>query len=399
MPGAHSILSPSSASRWLACPPSAKINAALPETSSAAADEGTLAHRYGELLIGYGLGRIKRAAYRTELAAIKADPLYKKEMDQYCSQYATYVLEIYNGAVALNGSAVIYVEQWVSLEQFIPEPGVGGTSDTGIVSGRTLDVVDLKYGKGVEVNYVDNTQLKIYALGVLALYEDVYEIDTVRMHIYQPRIGNVGHYELSTADLHLWAATVLQPAANYAYHGGTDNEQRVAGEHCRFCKVSGSCRVNMEYNLSTVQLDKTSEDLTDEEVAGILDHQATFTNWLNAVTGTALHKAIHAGKKWPGYKLVEGRSNRILKDVDAVKEALYFFGYTAEEIHKPAALLPLSELDAYLGKSVFKALLADFVIKPPGKLTLAPRSDKRPEYNSLDAARADFEDYDENTAE
>ena len=66
----HAKLSPSGASRWMSCTPSAAFESQFPDKSSSFAEEGTLAHKLGELLIREKLGEIKKPAFKKKLAEI-----------------------------------------------------------------------------------------------------------------------------------------------------------------------------------------------------------------------------------------------------------------------------------------------------------------------------------------
>ncbi len=198
-PETHALLSPSSASRWLACTPSARLEAELPDTQSFASSEGTLAHAIGELYCNYAAGLIDPKKFTAELEKLQDDELYQKEMDSYCEGYAAYVMERFNDARRTTPDAIIEMEQKVDLFTYVPDSY--GTVDNTIIADGCLEITDLKYGKGVEVSAKENKQLMLYALGAIEKYEMVYDINRVRMNIYQPRIDNISSYELSAEEL------------------------------------------------------------------------------------------------------------------------------------------------------------------------------------------------------
>ncbi|MDM6028430.1 DUF2800 domain-containing protein, partial [Staphylococcus aureus] len=120
---------------------------------------------------------------------------------------------------------------------YVPESF--GTGDVIIFSGGVLEIIDLKYGKGIEVSAIDNPQLRLYGLGAYELLSLMYDIHTVRMTIIQPRIDNFSTEELPISRLLQWGTDFVKPLARLAYNGEGEFK---AGSHCRFCKIKHSCR-------------------------------------------------------------------------------------------------------------------------------------------------------------
>lgn len=382
---AHAILSPSSASRWLACTPSARLEQQFPDKAGEAAAEGTLAHAIGEAIIERELKTGK--AVQT-LESFQGDRLFKPEMLEYCQGYADFVLERYADAKRRNIDALIFLETRLDLTEYIPEGF--GTADAIVIADGTLDFIDLKYGKGVPVSAVENKQMMVYALGALHEYGMLYDIHTVRMTIYQPRIDNISEWEIYVTELKHWAEKELVPRAAMAFDG---QGEFVPGDHCLFCKARAVCKANADALLEVLKHDFTDAVLmADDEIADILAKADRVEKWLKAVEAHALNEAVNNGKKWPGFKLVEGRSNRVITDTVGAENKLVGAGYKVAEIQKPAELLGITALEKVVGKKKFEDLLGGFVIKPAGKPALVPLADKRPELNSLDAAKADFEE-------
>lgn len=383
---AHALLSPSGASRWLACTPSARLEATFPDKGSEAADEGTLAHALAELVI---LGKLKyatKATLKKDSDKIKEHRLYDGAMLEHVEQYAVFVMERFADAGQRSNDPQIFLEQRLDLTDYAPESF--GTGDVIIIAEGVLDLIDLKYGKGVPVSAVENKQMLLYALGALKEFDWMYDIETVRMTIYQPRLDNFSTWDISVPDLKAWAENFLKPKALAAFNG--DGEY-VPGDHCRFCKAKAVCKANADKNLEIVQYEfRQGGLLRDDEVADILNQADTIKQWLSAVEEMALAASVNEGKKWPGWKLVEGRSNRQYSDQQAISDRLIEEGFTEEMIFKPKALIGITEMEKAIGKKIFAEHLGDLVIKPPGKPTLVPESDKRPEYNSQESAVADF---------
>jgi hypothetical protein len=386
---AHAVLSPSGAERWLNCTPSVRLEQQFPDNAGQAAAEGTLAHALGELLLKKELKLIKKYQFEKALAEIKQHELYDNSMLGHCEEYRDFVMERYYEAQSRTKDAMVFLEQKIDLTEFMEEGF--GTTDSNIIADHILDVVDLKYGKGVPVSAERNKQMMLYGLGALNAFDMLFDIHTVRMTIYQPRIDNISTWEIPVKELREWAETELRPKAKLAFAG---EGEFVAGKHCRFCKARGACKVNADFNLQLAKYEfKDTGLLTQEEISDILDRAKTFTTWLGGVEDYALDQAVNHGKNWPGYKVVEGRSNRKYSNEVEVAKVLIDKGYKEETIYEKS-LLPITRMEKELGKTVFSALLSPLLIKPAGKPALAPLSDKRPEYNSLQAAQIEFADID-----
>lgn len=386
MPGQHALLSPSSASKWMTCTPSARLEQEFPDKAGEAAAEGTLAHSLGELLIKQKAGMLSKAAFNKELKKIQANPLYANDMMENCEDYAVYVMENFAAAKVRTKDAKLFVETKLDLTDYVPESF--GTGDVNIVADHILDFIDLKYGKGVEVSAVENKQLMIYALGSLALYDYLYDIHTVRIHIYQPRMGNISVWEIGVGELIYWAEEELKPKAQMAFTG---EGEYVPGKHCQFCRARPTCRVHADFQTQIFDYDlRAAKLLKDDEVSDIIGRAKDLKSWLNEIEAYALEQAVNNSKKWPGYKLVEGRSNRMYTDEETVATKLLMAGLTEDKIYEPKTLLGITAMEKSITKKVFAAELADLVRKPPGKPTLAPADDARPEFNSADKATEDF---------
>lgn len=372
---AHAILGASSSHKWLNCPPSARLEERFENPTSVYADEGTLAHSLGEALISNDSKAIKE---------IKGNPLYNSDMHQHCEDYRDFVLELLNEAKAITPDASLLLEQRLDFSKWVEEGF--GTGDAVIVADGVMRIIDLKYGQGVEVSAHENTQMMLYALGAYNSFEMLYDIKSIIMTIYQPRIKNYSSYEISVVDLLTWAVNVLVPAAKLAYEGKGPYK---AGDHCRFCRAKHLCKALAEYNLEYTEPEMLpSELLSDEDIAAILTRADGIKKWLSSIEEFAFTEAIK-GKKWEGFKLVEGRSNRAYSDADAVAEALINGGVDPAIIYVKS-LKTITALEKDLGKKPFNELVGELIIKPAGKPTLVPEGDKRPEWNSADGAAEDF---------
>ena len=381
----HAVLSPSGAERWLSCTPSARLELMFPDNAGAAASEGTLAHALGELLLREKTKQVTSKEFAEKLIEIEKDKQYEPEMYGYADDYATFVVERFSQAQVHTKDAILFLEQKLSLTDYVPEGF--GTGDAVIIADNVLDIIDLKYGKGIPVSAFENKQMMLYSLGALREFDYMYDIKSVRMTIYQPRLENFSTYEMTVADLKHWAESELRPRAALAFDG---EGQFVAGSHCRFCKVRATCKANADYNLELAKYEFADPVLMgDDEIADVLTRADQFLKWLSSVEEHALHEAVNNSKKWPGYKLVEGRSNRVYTDEEKVANKLKAEGFK-EDILYTKKLLGITAMEKEIGKASFNTLLSDLIIKPPGKATLVPESDKRPALDTADAAKLDF---------
>ncbi len=367
----HAYLSASASHRWLACPPSAKLCAMEEDRGSPYAQQGTDAHELCQYLVEKALGYDVR------------DPTedltwYDAEMQEAAEGYAAFVMEQVTEARKLCKDPLVCIEQTLDFSKWV-EHGFG-TGDCVIVADDLLHIIDYKYGVGVLVEATDNSQLKCYALGALDTFGDLYDIRRIRLTIYQPRRGNVDTFELTTKELLSWADEVLAPTARLAYEG---EGEYTAGDHCQFCKAKAYCRKRAEYSMELARYDFAEAPTLDAaEIAAILPQIDALVSWAEDIKDYALRQAL-SGEKFPGYKLVEGRSNRKYSDEATVARVVLDAGYDPYE----KKLLSITAMTKQLGKKKFEELLSGLVIKPQGKPVLAPETDKRPELNT---AQNDF---------
>ena len=376
--GKHALLSASSSHRWLNCPPSARLCEGYEDKGSEYAQEGTDAHSLCEHKLKLALGM--DTADPTENLSF-----YNEEMEQCACDYAAYVLELVEEAKKICKDPVVLIEQRLDFSRFVAEGF--GTGDCVIIADGTLYIVDYKHGKGVEVSAEENPQMMLYALGALELFDGIYDIDTVRMAIFQPRRENVSVCVMAKDDLLQWAYNDLMAKAKLAYEGGGEF---ACGDWCRFCKAKAACRKRAEYNLELAKYDFAMPDtLEDAEIAAILEKADELAAWAADVKEFALQQAL-GGVKYAGFKVVEGRSNRKYTDEDAVADTVKKAGYDPYE----PKLLGITAMEKLLGKKQFAKLLSGLVEKPQGKPALVPESDKRQEMN-IDKAASAAEDFKE----
>lgn len=375
-PQKHALLSASSAHRWLHCPPSAKLTAGVTEAPSEAALQGTAAHALAE----HKLRRALKQQSKRPVSKYEDD-----EMDTYTDDYVSYVLEQYEQAKQTTPGAVIYIEQRLDFSHVAP--GGFGTGDCLIVADGTLHVIDLKYGLGVLVEAERNPQLMVYAVGALRLFDALYDIDEVALTVFQPRRENVSTWTLSVTELNKWAEQTLKPAAELAANG---EGEFCAGTWCQFCRIASTCRARAEANLELAKFEfAPPAELSADEVADVLAQIPELTRWASDVQDYALSQAL-SGERYEGFKLVAGRSIRKYTDETAVAEAAKAAGY--KDIYKQS-LLTITAMEKLMGKKNFSEILGNLVVKPEGKPTLVPLSDKRPELQ-ISTAAEDFTNID-----
>ena len=385
MPDVHAILSASGAARWMNCPPSVMLEKKFPDKGSVYAEEGTLAHTLAEVRLRTEYEGKTAQWARTQLRSIRKSEYYTEEMEEHIDRYASLVAEAVNEAGKICPDPKIMFEQRLDFSEYVP--GGFGTGDVVIVADDMVQVIDLKYGKGVPVSAEGNPQLRLYGIGALLEYQLLYDIRRVRMTIIQPRLDNISTEELTAADLLHWAETDVAPKARLAAAG--EGEQAV-GPWCQFCKASAVCRARADYNLDLMRHEfKDPQLLEPDEIADILGRLPELMSWAKGVGDYALSQAL-AGEHYEGWKVVEGVSRRKIEDQAAAQTILSEAGYESEDFLKPAELKGITELTKLVGKKKLEELIGAYIIKPEGKPVLVPSTDKRPELTRAEDLKKEF---------
>lgn len=371
--GKHAILSASGAHRWLECTPAARLELEFKDQESTAAAQGTAAHNLCE-------HKLKKALHIRSKRPVSE--FNDDEMEEHSDAYVEYVLEQLEEVKKNCKDPLVLIEEKLDFSCYVPEGF--GTADTIIIGDKSLHIIDMKYGQGILVYAEDNPQMKLYALGALASYESLYDIEEVTMHIFQPRRENVSAWTISVDELKKWAENDLVPKAKLAFKG---EGEYLPGDWCTFCRAAVKCRARADEKLKLAQSEfKLPFLLTDNEIEEILSKLSDLTKWANDIVAYATDAAVNHGKEWSGFKVVEGRSNRKYKDEDKIAEVAKANGY--KDIYR-TSLITLTEMEKLMGKQKFKDILGDFIIKPPGKPTLVPLSDKRQAFN-VSSAKTEF---------
>ena len=370
------LFSPSASARLLTCPGSAKASEGIPDQESLFAAEGHDAHALAEIRL------CERLGLQTN-EKIEDLTFYNKEMEDYISDYVSYVLEKVASIKKDCPDATVLIEQKVAAVRY--DESLFGSTDVAIIADKVLTIIDLKYGRGVLVNAKENTQEMCYGLCAMETFGNLYDIEDINLCIFQPRLSNVSEWSLTVKELYKWADEILKPGIEKIRAG---SEEFHPSRHCVFCKAKPLCKALRDQNLELAKHEFRPAFLMDDsEIEEVLDKADDFVNWINSVKEFALEDAMK-GKKYDHYKLVEGRSNRKYVDetkvINVVKEA----GYNPYE----EKLLSVTGMQSRLGKARFEELLGNLVVKPRGKLTLVPREDKHPEVNP---AAVDFMNLDD----
>lgn len=362
----HALLSASSAHRWLHCPPSARASADRDDTAGPAAAQGTTAHAVAEHRLLTALGRACPDPPESQWL--------DDEMTSHADAYAQWVLDT---ATEME-SPLVLVEERLDYSRWVPDGF--GTADCVLLCDGALHVVDYKYGQGVLVAAAENPQMMLYALGAWHTLGLLYDVDTVAMTVYQPRRDNISTATMTLRELLAWADDVVAPTAALADAGDGDYS---AGEWCRWCPIKTTCRARAQSNLELARMEFTpAAELTDEEIADVLARLPQLVSWANDVQAFATSAAAEQGRRWPGFKLVEGRSTRRWADPAAVADACAEAGHEAIWDRR---LIGITAMQKLLGRD-FDDIVGHLIDKPAGKPTLVPETDNRPELVRSDAS-------------
>ena len=382
----HALLSPSAAHRWMNCTPAPRLEATLPDRTSAYAEEGTLAHSVCEITAKKKFKKVKAAECTRTIKRLKKKELWDDEMLHTAE---TYVEHLSERAMQFEHEPYIAFEVKVDISEYVPESF--GRCDCVMFGGDTLVIRDYKHGKGVPVSAEKNPQMMLYALGALKLYRPLFgeAIKMVDIGIDQPRINSYDVWLCSTEELLAWGESI-KPTAQKAFMGLGEYK---AGDWCQFCRANGCCKAQAALQTSAFDDFKDVATgalpdpalLTPEALGHVLNLGKTLVEWYNAAKKNALD-LILSGQKVPGWKAVEGRSTRVWSDQDKALDKLLASGIERAAIYDSVPK-SLAQLEKVLGKAKFTELVGDFVLKPPGSPTLADESDGRKEFSS---AAADF---------
>ena len=359
---AHALLSASGSKRWLSCTPSARLEATLPEQKRSAngfdfSMEGTTAHTLGEIKLRHHFGQIGIEEYENEIRAIKESPYYNDDFEANVDNYVLYVRsQIGEGDTPL-------FEQRVDFSDWVPDGF--GTADVVILSKHSIRVIDLKFGKGVPVSALDNTQLRLYALGAYSKFkEDFPDIKEVSYTIHQPRLDSISTDGTTIAKLVDWANYFVKPKAKKAWSG---SGEFLPGEWCQFCRAKAQCRARSDFNTELARLEfKEAPLLSEGEVSEVLTRAQNLRTWVNDVEEFALSRAVEQNVIPPGYKLSTTVTHRKISDSTMAATVLVEKGMDPAVIWEQPKLKSIAALEKLGPKGQVTAWLGALVQRPEG---------------------------------
>ena len=358
---AHAILSASGSKRWLSCTPSARLEATLPEQKRASgafdfSQEGTMAHSLAEVKLRHIFGQIEYEEYQREVEIIKNTPYFNEDFEANVDNYVLYVRsQVGEGDTPL-------FEQRVDFSDWVPDGF--GTADVVILSKHSIRVIDLKFGKGVPVSALHNTQLRLYALGAYSKFKEEYpDIKEVSYTIHQPRLDSISSDGTSVAKLVDWANYYVKPKAKKAWSGTGDF---LPGEWCQFCRAKATCRARSDYNNDVAKLEfREPALLNDDEVSLVLTKAQNIRTWVNDVEEYILNRAVEQHIIPSGYKLSTTVTHRRITDQTLAATVLVEKGIPEEQIWEPKKLKSLATLEK-INKQVV-TYLGDLIQRPEGQ--------------------------------
>jgi len=372
----HAKLSASGSDKWMTCTPSMRMEEGFADEQSDFSREGTFAHEVFENMVKRYLKQITAKEYVARREELQENSFWSDSLVDYVTAAYDKAVERIDYANSVCLEPALMVEQRLDFSPWVPQGF--GTGDLVIVTNDYVEVLDLKYGKGIYVDGENNSQMRLYALGAYNQFGMIYEVKTVRTLVLQPRLNNYSGEEMPIEDLIDWAYNKVKPAADLAWNG---EGELVAGAHCTqsFCRARFTCPKRAEESLAVAQSEFAlvePELLTLAQIAEILPKADLAINWLTDVKEYALKQAVK-GIEVPGHKLVEGRSTRRYGSMDDVANRLRDEDIDDALVYE-RSLLGITAMEKALGgRKRFDRLLGDLIVKPAGKPTLVPSSDKR----------------------
>lgn len=398
---AHAKLSPSAAKRWGNCPGSVALCATLPKVrrTSKYAAEGTLAHELAEALV---TGAVDAMALQARVGTVaKVEGFDIEVIQEMVDGAIEYRDAIEEAKARLTGHADIHAKAEVKACASSVDPDLWGTADHALFQkGNLLFIHDYKFGRGV-VEAEENEQLLTYAVGVMDTLAG-WVFNKVVLCIVQPRAGHedgtVRYWEVTPQFVADWRDSWLKPAVAATREPGA---KLCAGDWCRFCDAKPVCPTVHQAVQAQAQVDfemvvpatpkglPEARLLTVEQLGKALSWKEAVESWFVAVK-EAVQEKLAAGTEVPGWKLVEGRSNRQWVDEEAAVSKFTPLIGSAEACYEPRKVLSPSKMEKKLGGKKGKELVAPLAYKPPAEPSVAPESDPRERLRMAPAA-ADFE--------
>jgi hypothetical protein len=378
----HAAWSASASARNFACPGALRLCATIEQPpESEAAAWGTACHQLSEMC----LTKDKDAA--DFIGTVQKTSQHEIEVDEELAETAQVYIDYVHSLKAK--AAWVKLEEYFSLESFNPPVEAGGTADctAWLPHEQLLEVVDLKGGRGVYVNVLENKQLRTYALGALCAHPGL-PVERVKVTIVQPRIPRGGPIRSETfhvTDLLDWTGELLD-----AMEAATKADAKpVAGDHCTstFCPAAGVCpalqekamqaaRAHFDVITGDVHVPNTPDSLMPEEIARILDGADMIQGWLNAVRAYAFNQA-EIGVVIPGYILVDKQARKKWIDENYAAQELAQVITDGEIFNNPKLKTP-AQIQKLLGKTYAASIEHLFDQKSSGKNLVRADKTTRP---------------------
>jgi hypothetical protein len=368
---AHAILSASGSKRWLSCTPSARLEATLPEQKKAAGSfdhsaEGTLAHSLAEIKLRLQFNQIGHEEYDREIQIIQASPYYNEEFENYVDNYV-----VYTRSQIGEGDKPLF-EQRVDFSDWVPDGF--GTADVVILSKYSIRVIDLKFGKGIPISAVDNTQLRLYALGAYSKFKEEYpDIKEVSYTIHQPRLDSISTDGTSISKLVDWANYFVKPKAKKAWSG---TGEFLPGDWCQFCRAKATCKARSDFTNEIASLDfRPAPLLDDEEVRLVFSKITQLKSYANDIETYVTQKAIEENVIPVGFKLVVPKGHRKIADFALAETVLVENGFKKDDLYevKPKSVPQIEKLGK---KGQISCILGDMIVRPDSAPKLVPDNAK-----------------------
>jgi len=384
----HVSLSASGSSKWLNCTPSAKLETKIEEsTDSVYSIEGTIAHSLADIHLRFFNNEIDEKTHAKEIKKIQSHAMYSQEMEHEVQKYVDIIKEMYHDALGQKSDVELFIEEKFEFSNFVRN--VYCKIDAALVADGNVSIIDMKYGVGNKILAESNSQLMLYALGVLDKYDMLYDISSFHLTIIQPRLDHTSTFYITVEDLLAWGESHVLPRAEMAYAGKGD---KCVGDWCKFCKAAPLCNALYKESLAVSKHDFKDPDLIDDDTLFELSKQLPILkDWANSVQKYILSRAIN-GHQWPGYKLVEGKSNRRWKSEADVIDTLKSLYVDKPESYTNVRVKSITEIERLTGKKDFSSHFSHLLEKPQGKISLVHSSDPRRAINSFEKAKEYFED-------
>lgn len=381
MPGKHATLAPSAAHRWTLCTASIEFTRDIPpEPAGNYAIEGTWAHRLAEAALKF------EPLTDAEKLKAEADGVDLNELSADVDRYTRFVAEM--GGMQL-------IEQPIDLEPITGEKGARGTADAVVLTPNTITICDLKYGRGVQVDAVENPQLLIYAGGAYNTLKAIHEAQYIKMVIFQPRLNHISTWEITADELEKRLSNIRERARECLTPGAGKFHPDIKA--CRFCPGAGRCSALAKYALTAAGIEaihfKHAPMLDTDDLSALLDKLELIRKWAATLEESA-HNIAVAGAIIPGYKLVAGRKGpRKWTGDDAADTLLKKAKIPADDRYIKNVITPTAAEKLYkkgrINPDTWEEL-EKITYRAPAKPVLVPGDDPRPVWVGMD--ESDFPD-------